>query len=134
MLLCSIRRRAGRSTSVVFVFRRGSNRCPQRTRYHVGREAPASQKARLPTALGQVRWRRRELAFPHRECALQFAVSKRLGRQRRQRHLVLFELLANAQVAEARRPRMNTRFDEARLRQVLVRFQPIEHGVDARRR
>ena len=134
MLLCSIWCRAGRSSRAVFVFCSGSGRSPQRTRYHVGREAPPSQKARLPGALGEVGRRRVELAFPHRERALQFAVAKRLGGLRRQRHLVLLELLANAQVAEARCPRMNARFDEALLGQVLLRFQPVEHGIDARRR
>jgi hypothetical protein len=46
---------------------------------------------------------------------------------------VLLELVADAQVAEARRTGMHARLDEAFLRQVMVRFEPVEYRLDPRR-
>ena len=47
---------------------------------------------------------------------------------------MLLELAADAQIAEARGTRVHARFDEARLRQVLVLLQPGEQGFDSLRR
>ena len=47
----------------------------------------------------------------------------------RQRHPVLPELVADAQVAEARRPYMDPALHEALLAEVALGLQPVEHGV-----
>ena len=75
----------------------------QGARDDLGRETTPGQEARLLRALGQVRGRRRELARQQVYGPLEFALFQRLRRFGIERNLMLLQLLADPQIAVARR-------------------------------
>ena len=106
---------------------------------HIARKAAPSKKASLFLRLTRIRGCRRgytccvsELARPDRACAFDLALQQCCLRLRRQGQAVLRQFLADAPQAEALGAHPDPRLDEALLRQIALRFEPIQNGVDPR--